>query len=127
MPPIALINRAEAEEQPIGTAEFRLHCAVCHGTNGSGAGSIAGLLNVKSEQLDLTQIKKRNNNEYPYERVYQVIDGRQNIDAHGESMMPVWGDRYSVDAGTKYGPYGNEAVIHGRILELVYFIQGIQD
>ena len=115
-----------ALEDRIGYAEFKLHCAVCHGVDGGGAGSIAGLLNVTAQQLDLTKIKQRNNGDYPYRKVFEIIDGRQNIAAHGERMMPIWGDRYSINAGQKYGPYGSEAVIRGRILELVYFIQGIQ-
>ena len=115
-----------ALEDRIGYAEFKLHCAVCHGVDGGGAGSIAGLLNVTAAQLDLTKIKLRNDGEYPYRQVFEIIDGRQNIAAHGDRMMPVWGDRYSIDAGQKYGPYGSESVIRGRILELVYFIQGIQ-
>jgi len=113
-------------QDEIGYAEFRLHCAACHGVDGSGTGSIAGLLNVTAEKLDLTDLKKNNNGEYPFRLVFEVIDGRQNVAAHGERLMPVWGDRYSIDAGDKYGPYGSESVINGRILELVYFIQSVQ-
>jgi len=110
----------------IGYAEFRLHCAVCHGRDGMGAGSIAGLLNVTADQLDLSKISERNNKIYPFRKVFEIIDGRQNISAHGERLMPIWGERYSIQASEKYGPYGSESVIRGRILELVYFINGIQ-
>ena len=113
-------------QDEIGYAEFRLHCAVCHGVNGSGNGSIAGLLNVKADKLDLTDLKIKSDEGYPFRWVYQVIDGRQNVNAHGERMMPVWGDRYSLDAGERYEPYDRKAVITGRILELVYYIQSIQ-
>ena len=122
----ASMANAEDISDQIGHAEFRLHCAVCHGTNGTGAGSIAGLLNVTADQLDLTKISERNGNKYPYRMVFEIIDGRQHIAAHGERMMPIWGERYSIQASVKYGPYGSESVIRGRILELVYFINGIQ-
>lgn len=117
---------AEDLSDRIGYAEFRLHCAVCHGRSGAGAGSIAGLLNVTADQLDLTRISQRNNGKYPFRNIFEVIDGRQNVAAHGERLMPVWGDRYSFASGDKYGPYGSEEIIRGRILELVYFINGIQ-
>lgn len=120
------ITSVFAQDDPIGFAEYRLHCAVCHGVTGEGEGSISGLLNAKPEDLDLTRIASDNNGKYPYRMIFQIIDGRQNVAAHGERMMPIWGDRYSIEASAEYGPYGAKKVIHGRILELLYFIQGIQ-
>ena len=42
--------------------------------------------------------------------------------------MPVWGNRYLADQPSSFGPFLGEyeAVVRGRILELVYYIQSIQ-
>jgi hypothetical protein len=55
-----------------------------------------------------------------------MVDGREEVAAHGDRAMPVWGARYRKDIAPSYGPFGGEEIIHGRILELVYYIHSIQ-
>ncbi len=105
--------------------EFRNSCASCHGVGGKGAGFLTKLFKGVNPG-DLTQMAKNNEGEFPFDHVFQVIDGRAEVAAHGDRKMPVWGDRYSLDAGERYEPYDRKAVITGRILELVYYIQSIQ-
>lgn len=126
------INSAIAEEELIGSDEFRTSCVSCHGVGGKGNGPMAQYLTVKP--ADLTQLAKNNQGEYPtkageypFYRVFKIIDGRTVVSAHGDRAMPVWGDRYQMEAGDKYGPMGSEQVIRARILELVYYIQMIQE
>lgn len=122
-----------ADEQMIGAEEFRTSCASCHGTDGKGHGPLASILMTKP--ADLTVIAKNNAGhypntkagEYPFYKVFQIIDGRTQVSGHGDRTMPVWGSRYSMEEGLKYGPMGGEQVIRGRILELVYYIQSIQE
>jgi hypothetical protein len=76
----------------------------------------------------LTQLYKNNERVFPLERVFEVIDGRKEVAAHGERKMPVWGDRYMEQTMTRQGPGPmNDIVVRNRVLELVYYIQSIQD
>jgi len=132
----SLLNVAAfAEEEIIGSNEYRISCLSCHGVGGKGDGPIAKFLTVKP--TDLTQLANNNGGqypklkagEYPFLRVYQIIDGRTEVGAHGERAMPVWGARYLADQPSGHTSYGGayEAVVRGRILELVYYIQSIQE
>jgi mono/diheme cytochrome c family protein len=64
-------------------------CAVCHGTDGKGSGPAASAL--KHAPPDLTRMSKRNGGVFPANRVQQLIDGDENVPAHGNREMPIWG------------------------------------
>ena len=60
-------------------------------------------------------------------KVYQTIDGRVTVPGHGTREMPIWGARYAEEDYERYGTaFGAEDVVRGRILQLVYFIQSLQ-
>lgn len=117
----------------IGADEYQTSCASCHGLDGKGHGPIASILMTKP--ADLTVIAKNSvaqypnlkPGEYPFYRVFQIIDGRTQVKGHGDRTMPIWGSRYSMEAGMDYGPMTTEKAVRGRILELVYYIQSIQE
>lgn len=118
-----------AEEDLIGADEYEASCLSCHGVGGRGDGPMAEYLSVTPS--DLTAISKNNDGVFPLLEIFQIIDGRTVVGAHGVRQtdrweMPVWGSRYKADAGTKYGPYGGETAVRARILELVFYIQSIQ-
>jgi mono/diheme cytochrome c family protein len=125
---------AQAEEDTIGADEYRISCLSCHGVGGRGDGPLAQYLTVKP--TDLTQLATNNGGQYPnlkagtypFLRVYQIIDGRADVALHGDRAMPVWGNRYLAEQPGGVTPYGGayEKVVRGRILELVYYIQSIQ-
>jgi mono/diheme cytochrome c family protein len=131
-----MMSSVAAEEETIGSDEYRISCLSCHGVGGRGDGPLARFLTVPPS--DLTILAKSNGGQYPelkpgafpFLRVFQVIDGRAIVEAHGDRAMPVWGNRYLVDQpigpheGACAGMY--ETVVRGRILELVYYIQSIQ-
>lgn len=94
-----------AEEELIGSDEYRISCLNCHGVGGKGDGPITGLLTKRPS--DLTVLKKNNGGEYPFLRVYQTIDGRVSVLAHGERNMPIWGIRYLEEDAARYGSFGN--------------------
>ncbi|WP_372836422.1 cytochrome c [Pontibacterium sp.] len=126
------ISEVSAEEELIGSDEFRTSCISCHGVGGKGDGPMAKFLTVKP--ADLTQLAKNNGGDYPtkpgefpFYRVFKIIDGRTLVSAHGDRAMPIWGNRYKMEAGDKYGPMGGEQMIRARILELVYYLQMIQE
>lgn len=113
-----------AQEQEVSTAGKKVYdanCAVCHGKEAKGDGGAVSLLTVKP--ADLTQIAKKNKGEFPFWKVYGVIDGREDVKGHGTRDMPIWGAEFRTQAGTSLTA---ESMVRGRILELVYFLQSIQ-
>lgn len=107
--------------------EFRNSCAYCHGVDGKGAGFLIRLFKGV-DPGDLTQLTKNNEGEFPLDRIFQTIDGRDEVAAHGERKMPVWGDRYMEQYMYEYEPVqSNELRVRSRVLELVYYIQSIQE
>ena len=77
---------------------------------------------------DLTKLAANNDGVFPSERVFSVIDGRGDIEAHGDRKMPVWGDRYMDVTMSRYGPdERNEFRVRNRILELSNYLQSIQE
>lgn len=116
---------ANAEEELIGSNEYRVSCASCHGIGGKGDGNMAKFLTVKP--TDLTMLaKSTGDGVYPFLKVFQTIDGRSQVSGHGDRAMPVWGDRYKLEDVKKYGSFGGEAATRARVLELVYYLQSIQ-
>jgi hypothetical protein len=61
-------------------------------------------------------------------QVYEVIDGRKEVQAHGPRDMPIWGADYSVKAAEHYVdvPYDPESYVRARILALIEYINRLQ-
>lgn len=118
-------------QQPvdIGKSEYLTSCAVCHGEDGKGDGSLMKYYNKHA--ADLTVLQKNNYGVFPFDRVYQIIDGRQAVAAHGPSDMPVWGDVYSMRMQEYTFGYGTsrdlESYVRGRIIALVGYIYTLQE
>ena len=76
---------------PLGGAEiFRHYCASCHGVDGRGHGPASVAL--KHGAPDLTHISQRNSGTFPFQRVKEIIEGKDPGPlAHGSREMPVWG------------------------------------
>ncbi len=111
----------------IGKREYVLSCAVCHGENGKGNGSLVEFL--KKSPTDLTKIQKNNSGVFPFERLYAVIDGREVVGAHGREM-PVWGGIYRTDATEIAGfitPQDAESFVRGRIIALIAYVYSLQE
>jgi len=128
-------SNAFAEDETIGSDEYRASCISCHGPGGRGDGPMAKFLTPKP--ANLTTISKNNGGQYPdikagafpFQRIYQIVDGRTTVAGHGDRAMPVWGDRYLTAQPKSLSNYPGEyeKVVRGRILELVYYIQSIQE
>ncbi len=115
------------ENAQAGAAEFANSCASCHGADARGAGFLTRLFRGV-DPGDLTQLAANNGGQFPTDRVYQVIDGRAEVAAHGDRRMPVWGDRYWETAMSEYGPDEfNQQRARNRVLELVFYLQAIQE
>jgi mono/diheme cytochrome c family protein len=109
-----------------GKREWDSNCAGCHGATGKGDGPYKPYL-TKSP-TDLTILSKANKGVFPYDHVYQVVDGRKGIEAHGSRDMPIWGADYLSKAAGDYMdvPYDAELYVRTRILALVEYIYRLQ-
>jgi mono/diheme cytochrome c family protein len=114
-----------AEKAGLGKLEYQSNCASCHGNDGKG-GAYVDFLKVTPP--DLTQLSKKNGGVFPLERVYSVIDGRQEVKGHGPRDMPIWGRDYQIKAGEHYGDvaYDPEVYVRGRILALIDYLNRLQ-
>ena len=72
-----------------GAKIFRLYCASCHGVKGSGDGPAA--LALKTKVPPLATLARRNQGQFPTERVRKTIEGDEAGPAHGSREMPIWG------------------------------------
>lgn len=126
---LCLAGTAGASERnaDFGKREFLNSCAVCHGANGKGQADIAEFL--KTAPPDLTQLSKKNGGVFPMSRVYETIDGRLAVRAHGTRNMPIWGQRFSIADAPRYDdyPYNVEALVRSRILGLIDYLYRIQE
>jgi len=125
---IVATTLARAAED-IGKREYDNNCVVCHGTLGKGDGPYAGIINTRIP--DITTLQKANNGVFPYDSVYQTIDGRKEIKAHGTRDMPIWGNEYN-DKATDYffgypREYVAEGFVRGRILALINYVYMLQE
>lgn len=118
---------AQDKKVDLGEKEYRANCAVCHAIDGKALTAPYREF-LKIAPVDLTVLAKKNNGVFPINRVYEVIDGRAAVQAHGPREMPVWGTEYSVKAAEHYidAPYDPEAYVRTRILLLVDYLYRIQ-
>jgi mono/diheme cytochrome c family protein len=96
---------------PIEGADiFRNYCASCHGVDGRGHGPASAAL--KHGAPDLTRIAQRNRGTFPFQRVKEIIEGRESGPlAHGSREMPVWGPIFhDVESDMDFGEVRLDAV-----------------
>ena len=125
---------AWAQDIDLGKIEYQSNCASCHGMDAKGDGPVSKEL--KTRPTDLTLLAKKNKGVFPVNAVYRIIDGRDQIASHGTKEMPVWGYRFvppshyilrSVDDYIFAPPLSPEAVVHGRIMAVIDYLDRIQE
>jgi mono/diheme cytochrome c family protein len=62
----------------VGKSEYDATCAVCHGSKGKGNGPFVEQL--ANRVPDLTVLARSNKGVFPFDHVYQVIDGRAGVE-----------------------------------------------
>jgi mono/diheme cytochrome c family protein len=108
---------ALAQSIEVGRTQYQSSCAACHGIDGKGDGPVAKEL--KTLPADLTVLAKNNNGMFPYDMVYQVIDGRNSsIASHGTREMPIWGYRFGPPEAFRFKQ---------RILAVIDYLKTIQE
>jgi mono/diheme cytochrome c family protein len=113
------VTAASARGQNLGAKEFAADCARCHGADGKGdvpaMRAVPGYLRV-----DLTQLAKDNGGEFPQQKVFDTIDGRDRIQAHFSGDMPRWGSQYQLESR-------DPANVKRRIEAMVAYIKSLQE
>jgi len=119
--PIAFLLGATVASaaEPTGDMLFAKHCATCHGASGEGDGPAASAMRVTMPNL--RSLAKRNGGKFPRDAVAAYIDGREKAAAHGDRLMPVWGDFLQ-----RPEDKGSDAPVQARIDALVEFIERLQ-
>jgi mono/diheme cytochrome c family protein len=108
-----------------GRVSFRLYCASCHGADGRGDGSVAKFLKVVPS--DLTLLLQKYEGKLPEEKLRAIIDGREEVRAHGRREMPVWGDVFQDPIADMYETEeSGEDRAERKIQELIMFLRTIQ-
>ena len=114
-----------AAEEPtarpqIGEILYRVHCLNCHGADGKGRGPLALVLTI--EPSNLTLLSQNDGGVFPTERVAAVIDGREQVRAHGKRDMPVWGLSFQ----DRSRDSDQEEDVQQKIRDLVAYLKSIQ-
>ncbi|HML06894.1 MAG TPA: c-type cytochrome [Xanthobacteraceae bacterium] len=108
---------ASAKDVDVGKMEYQSSCAACHGIDAKGNGPVSKEL--KTPPSDLTVLAKNHDGVFPYDLVYQMIDGRNaTIASHGTREMPVWGYRFGPPQAFRY---------KNRILAVIDYLKSLQE
>jgi mono/diheme cytochrome c family protein len=122
------IGHAQQPAVDIGKVEYLNSCAGCHGFDGKGNELAAAQLN--KSMPDLTTLQKNNGGTFPVSRLYNVIDGREAVAAHGPRDMPVWGSAFGMQVAHSSGGAATaserESYTWRRILALIGHISAMQ-
>jgi mono/diheme cytochrome c family protein len=125
------VHAQQAKPFDLGKREYDSNCVNCHGPKGQGDGSRKPFLTTSS--TDLTLLSRKNGGVFPFDRVYSIIDGREQIGAHGPRNMPVWGSVYNLNAAEAYidvpqnlEASAREAYVRNRIRALTEYIERLQ-
>jgi len=126
---LAMFSGTLLAQQPqpfdVGRIEYESNCAVCHGLEGKGDGPYRPFLT--KTPANLTGLAKANGGVFPVQRMYELIDGRLEVAAHGPREMPIWGNEYRAQAATQPGiTYQPEAYVRARIIALIEYLNRLQ-
>ena len=107
------------ETSPASGKEMYLqYCASCHGKEGKGDGPAASAL--KAPLPSLTTLAARNKGTFPDVRVARIIDGSDDLAAHGSRDMPTWGQVFHQMEGS--GP----STMKLRVANLTSYLKTLQ-
>ncbi len=115
---------AKAQQMEYGQAEFLNSCAMCHGADGRGDGEYA--INLSTRPADLTQLARKNGGQFPFARVFGIIDGRYIVEGHEGRDMPRWNRLFLMEDLESYSPEEAEAITRERIRLLTLYVETLQ-
>ena len=104
----SLTTSGFTQAEDVGRMEYVSKCGACLGSSGKGDGPVGEALRTRAP--DLTLLAKNNDAIFPAGVLYEIIDGRRTLRAHGNYEMPVWGGSISRE----------------RILAVIDYIRSLQ-
>ncbi len=125
---IGISANVQADKLDIGKREYDSACAVCHGLTGKGDDGPLKSLLVRPVP-NLTVLAKNNKGVFPFDKVFQIIDGRQEVAAHGPRDMPIWGNAFNNQTSLYFDNYpkqDRESAARSRILALTEYVYRLQ-
>ena len=80
----------------------------------------------------ITRMQRSNGGVFPFERTYEIIDGRLAMRMHGPRTMPVWGEIYRAESDkanetSVWRFHTGEQFVRARILALIEYISQLQE
>jgi mono/diheme cytochrome c family protein len=110
-----------AETTDPGRAMYLRYCGACHGPAGKGDGIAGSFMTPKP--TDLTQLAKRHGGTFSTHQVMSFIDGTTDVRAHGDPVMPVWGEMFRAEAAWDMS---RRAEVQGKLLLITEYLRSIQ-
>lgn len=91
---IGLLQACQRVDVASGSQLFQENCANCHGVYAEGDGPAS--VDIGLPIPDLRYLTESNAGVFPERMVYEIIDGRTDIEAHYPRRMPIWGYEFSL-------------------------------
>lgn len=107
------------EDAAYGAADYATYCATCHGRDGKGNGPKAGRGN---KPADLTVLSQNNGGQFPFIRVYNLIEHGGETRQHKRDGMPAWGELFAGENS----PMNPETALDTKINDLIEYLRSIQ-
>jgi mono/diheme cytochrome c family protein len=117
----SLADEQAATLQDFGKGLYLQYCSSCHGPDGKGDGFVSGFLTPKP--ANLTLLAQKHGGQFPYNKVVQIIDGRNSVRAHGDPAMPVWGETLEHNPSQLFS---QKAQVQGKIQLITDYLRSIQ-
>ena len=115
---------AAAQDVEAGGDLFMHYCATCHGVDAKGGGPMNSVLVI--QPTDLTQLAAENDGVFPRVRAISRIDGRDPLVSHG-SPMPIYGQFFEGRGETIRGEDGVMIMTSQPVIDLVTYLEGVQE
>jgi len=116
----SMLHGADTPPDP-GRAMYLRYCGACHGPQGKGDGLAGSFMTPKP--ADLTQLAERNGGTFPFQAVMAYIDGSKDVRAHGDPVMPVWGEIFRAESGWDMA---RRVEVQGKLLLITDYVRSIQ-
>src|SRR5262249_51197750 len=71
---------------------------------------------------DLTRLAEKHGGTFPFQQVMAYIDGTQDVRAHGDPVMPVWGEEFRAQAGWDMG---RRVEVQGKLLLITSYVRSL--
>jgi mono/diheme cytochrome c family protein len=117
---LAVATLAGATE-PVGETVYQRYCGACHGPQGKGDGLAGTFMTPKPP--DLTKLAAKGGGTFPAMEVMRYVDGTETVRAHGDPVMPVWGEIFRLEAAD---PASRRIEVQGKLLLITEYLRSIQ-